>query len=352
MWVSEMFRADGIKLRGRFTTNLVARARRCEPDAIRLCNIAFGCGRGPGNQSGWPRVGLPTPAAWDAIGVGSYEWCDGELGRVRAKGHANATITVFTADAAPRRITARTNVKFTMSRSEVVHYDSPPLLVDTASPTTSGCVHVRHHEVQALRAVEIHVSCPPGLRFEATCSAVPSAAGWPEIQQGASRVDSDDATLPHEMLPCGCHYRNRVSQAGHACVAADLSADPQVACAMREVKELSAAEDGSQPIPTLLAYSDGSVTTNGALGSAAAILRIGSNDVFAIVRLASADTALSPRRSEWTGLLLVLYIAKHIRGDLVVRLGNLQVAFGRRRRSWDPDRCCNCRSSNKVNFAI
>ena len=55
-------------------------------------------------------------------------------------------------------------------------------------------------------------------------------------QQGASRVDSDDGTLPHEMLPWGCHYRNLVSQADHAWVAADLSADPQVALAMREAK--------------------------------------------------------------------------------------------------------------------
>ena len=95
---------------------------------------------------------------------------------------------------------------------------------------------------------------------------------------------------------------------------------------MGTATELSAAEDGSQPIPTLLAYSDGSVTANGVLGSAAAMLRIGSNDVFAIVRLASADTALSSGRSEWIGLLLVLYITKHVRGDLVVRIGNLQVA--------------------------
>jgi len=116
-----------------------------------------------------------------------------------------------------------------------------------------------------------------------------------------------------------------VSQAGHAWVAADLGADPQVARAMDEATALSAAEDRSQPTPTLLAYSDGSVTANGALGSAAAMLRIGANDVFAIVRLASADTALSSGRSEWTGLLLVLYVSKHVRGDLVVRLDNLQV---------------------------
>ena len=59
MWVSELFRADGITLRDRFMKNLAARARRCESDAIRLCNIAFGRGRGPANQSNRPRVGLP-----------------------------------------------------------------------------------------------------------------------------------------------------------------------------------------------------------------------------------------------------------------------------------------------------
>ena len=42
----------------------------------------------------------------------------------------------------------------------------------------------------------------------------------------------------------------------------------------------------------------------------------------------------------WTGLLLVLYIAKHVRGDLIVRPGNLQVANAftdgpwRFRRNW------------------
>ena len=117
-----------------------------------------------------------------------------------------------------------------------------------------------------------------------------------------------------------------MSQAGNAWVAADLSADPQVQRATTESAALSAAADRSQPTPTLLAYSDESVTANGALGSAAAILRIGTSDVFEIVRLASsADTALSSGRSEWTGLLLVLYIARHVRGDLAVRLGNLQV---------------------------
>ena len=205
MWVSELSRADGITLRDRFTTNLAARERRCESDAIRLCDIAFGRGRGLGNQSNRPRVGLPTPAAWDVVGIGSYVWHDGTLGRVRAKGNAGAAIAVFTADAMPRRVTARTDVSFAMSGSEVAHYDLPPLLVDTASPTTSGRVQVRHHKIQALRAVETHVFCPVDPHYGATCSAAPSTAGWPDIQQDASRVDSEDITLTHEMLPWGCH---------------------------------------------------------------------------------------------------------------------------------------------------
>ena len=194
--MSELFRADGVTLHSRFTTNLAERARRCESDAIRLCDIAFGRGRGPGNQSGRPRVGAPLPAAWDGVTVGSYTWRSGELGRVSANRHAGAAVSVFTAGAAPRRATTRTNVKFTMSRSEVFHYDSPPLLVDTATVTTSGCVSVRHHEVQALRAVEVQAASPPDLRFVATCSVPPSTAGWPDIQQEPSRVDSDDATTP------------------------------------------------------------------------------------------------------------------------------------------------------------
>ena len=102
MWVSELSRADGTTLRGRFMENLAARARRCEPDAIQLCGMAFGRGRGLGIQSGRPRVGLPLPAAWDGVGVGSYVWHEDKLGRVRAKGHASATIVVFTAEATPR----------------------------------------------------------------------------------------------------------------------------------------------------------------------------------------------------------------------------------------------------------
>ena len=64
------------------------------------------------------------------------------------------------------------------------------------------------------------------------------------------------------------------------------------------------------------------------------MLRIGSDDVFTIVRLASADTTLFSGRSAWTGLLLVLYIARHVRGNIVMRLENLQVANAFTDRPW------------------
>ena len=89
------------------------------------------------------------------------------------------------------------------------------------------------------------------------------------------------------------------SSSSCGCFAWAPSADPPVASAMRAAAELSAAEDEPQPLPALLAYSDGPVTANGALGSTAAMLRIGSDGAFAIVRLASTDTALSSGRSEF-----------------------------------------------------
>ena len=52
---------------------------------------------------------------------------------------------------------------------------------------------------------------------------------------------------------------------------------------------------------SLLAYSDGSVIAGGVEGFAAAVIRIGSVDVSATIRLAAADRALSSGRSEWAG---------------------------------------------------
>ena len=74
-----------------------------------------------------------------------------------------------------------------------------------------------------------------------------------------------------------------------------------------------AAEDAARQLGagseklSLLAYSD---------GSAAAVIRIGSVDVCATIRLAAADRALSSGRSEWAGLLLVQAILRRVRANV------------------------------------
>ena len=80
--------------------------------------------------------------------------------------------------------------------------------------------------------------------------------------------------------------------------------------AMAAVQNHDDSEDDADDIPVLDAYSDGSVLANGVEGSAAAVVRVFSNTVPATARLASIDIALSSGRSEWTGLVMVLYILR------------------------------------------
>ena len=50
IWVSELFRADGVTLRGRFMFNPAARARRCEPDMPSGC-VALRSGAAAGRRA-------------------------------------------------------------------------------------------------------------------------------------------------------------------------------------------------------------------------------------------------------------------------------------------------------------
>ena len=79
-------------------------------------------------------------------------------------------------------------------------------------------------------------------------------------------------------------------------------------------------------IPVLGSYSDGSVLAKGVEGSAAALMRVFCTHVSAAVRLASVDIALLAGRSDWTGLVMVLYILREVRASVVLRLDNLQAA--------------------------
>ena len=102
----------------------------------------------------------------------------------------------------------------------------------------------------------------------------------------------------------------------------EVATRAQAAAAVRDNDD----SDTDGNIPVLGAYSDGSVLAKGVEGSAAALVRIFGTDVSATVRLASVDFALSSGRSEWAGLVMVLYILRKVRASVVLRLGNLQVA--------------------------
>ena len=129
------------------------------------------------------------------------------------------------------------------------------------------------------------------------------------------------------MLPWGAQYRNLSTAEGHAWVSACLDGDVQIREARRLAQSALEEVDGDalSSTATLLAYSDGSVLAEGIEGSAAAILCINGREVCAITRLASADRALSSGRTEWGGLVMVLYIAQDIPCEIVLRLDNLQV---------------------------
>ena len=88
-----------------------------------------------------------------------------------------------------------------------------------------------------------------------------------------------------------------------------MARDPPQVAAAAAAELLAESLPGAMavgPIIKMLAYSDGSVITDGVEGSAAAIVCVGGTGITAIVRLAAADKPLSSGRSEWTGLLLVL----------------------------------------------
>ena len=109
---------------------------------------------------------------------------------------------------------------------------------------------------------------------------------------------------------------------------AALAADQQVAAAALSAEAAVRPLGIQNTMLALLAYSDGSVIADGVEGSAATVVRIGDKDCSATVRLAAVGRALSSGRSEWAELLMVLYILRRVRADVMLRLGNLQVVNG------------------------
>ena len=95
MWVSELLRADGRTLRKRFQTGLALGVRNCEDHALRLCSIAFGCGRTSPHPTK-SRVGKLLRAAWDLIHVGQFVWVRGCPARVVRKWRSKVAILTST----------------------------------------------------------------------------------------------------------------------------------------------------------------------------------------------------------------------------------------------------------------
>ena len=107
------------------------------------------------------------------------------------------------------------------------------------------------------------------------------------------------------MLPWGSQYRNIASREGHAWVLASLDRDPQVIAAA-QAAECAVQRLGCTGLLSLLAYSDGSAIADGIEGSTAAVVKVGDEDVCAVVR----RLVTSPLGYD----------------DVTLRLDNLQVA--------------------------
>ena len=323
MWVSELLCADGRTLRSRFDQDLQRRARNCEADALRLCMVAFGHGRT--RPARHKRVGIPKPALWTVLEVGDLLWRHNTVCEITLKNTDSACVrvreTFFD-------LTASSTVyAFAGHDTSTIPYADTPLRIDTATVDSHGVVHVSWTEVLMLRDVEAEVAAVAhGAREPPQSASSDSDGSNVTTADGANCgiLDYDCIAETQQMLPWGSQYRNIVSREGHAWVLASLDSDPQVVAAALAAEDAARQLD-ARNMPSLLAYSDGSVIADGIEGSAAAVIRIGGVDVSATIRLAAADRALSSGRSEWAGLLLVQAILRRVRADVTLRLDNLQV---------------------------
>ena len=323
MWASGLLRADGRTLRYRFGDDLQRRIGNCEDDALRLCSIAYGSGlKSPSVR---PRVGRMLRAAWGGVRAGDYIWHGGVLCAVRQLGSPTVALTTY--NRSDETVANRETQHFFVADGEgEISYDSQLIMVGNVRESDDGKVYVTGDELLVVRAAESDTASD-GEVAETTQANHPCKTFIPS----AGVTDHSCVTSAHETLAWGSHYRNLVTATRHAWVAFALEHDSQVREAATRAQAVAAARDhdGSDDtydnIPVLGAYSDGSVLAKGVEGSAAALVRVFGTDVSATVRLASVDVALSPGRSEWTGLVMVLYTLREVRASVVLRLGNLQV---------------------------
>ena len=264
-------------------------------------------------------------AAWDGVRAGDYIWHGGVLCGVRQKGSSAVSLTTY---GCLEGMVANRDTQhcFEADGKGEISYDAQLVIVDHVREAGGGKVQVAGDELLVVRAAESATAgggeaaetLQPGRPFK---TYIPSTG----------ITDRSCVTSAHETLPWGSHYRNLVTAPGHAWVVFALEHDPQAREAATRAQAVAGLQDHDDSdgtdgnIPVLDAYSDGSVLAKGVEGSVAALVRVFGTDVSATVRLASVDVALSSGRSEWEGLVMVLYILREIRASVVLRLDNLQV---------------------------
>ena len=154
MWVSKLLQTDGRTLRVKFHDALLRRAQNLEVEAMRLCPVAYGHGRTtPGARR---RVGLPTCAVWDELGIDHMLWREGTVCVIARRDAESARVRVlnmllcdFTATASVHAFSGNGTCDMALA--------VPPVRVDTATDAGDGVVHVTVREVTMLRGVELEM---------------------------------------------------------------------------------------------------------------------------------------------------------------------------------------------------
>ena len=142
-------RADGRTLRQRFTVYLKHAVMNCEPDAMRLCKIAFGSGRtAPGPTA---RVGLPLAAAWDSMELGDFVWRTSCVCKIVRK--MTSSVELEEMELVDDLTATDASFTYMPMRKVVVYYGEPPIRIDSASGAGGGMIQVDRGEVRMLRDV-------------------------------------------------------------------------------------------------------------------------------------------------------------------------------------------------------
>ena len=277
------------------------------------------------------------------VRTGDWLWVDSVLNQVLsvAGGRVRARASAWCETEQTNRVDFQPGGVVDIAKHEA------PLLVDTAGTTEDMLYlmeadeHLMLLDVARDRDDLADEPAPKSRRTDKNGRDSVSGAGGVDDARGEYEGcrDVESLTPLHQVLPYGSQFRDTTSSAGHAWVNTDIRDDDQVKHAVAQVEATVSRHTGAQPL-VLSAYSDGSVTGRGVVGSAAIVIEAAGGEVVATIRLAPTDVALSSGRTEWVGLVMILVAAASHPAKIELRLDNIQVVNtfndGRRKyvRDW------------------